>query len=149
VSTEISQVFGNYNSATSKGTKIMKPGADMDKNTFLKILAAELSNQDPMAAKDSTQYVSQMAQFASMEQMANLNATMSTSAANTDLLAAASMIGKIGEFSIQDENGSNLTGLINGIVKENGLLKLRVQQQGSDEIKTMSLEALLKLDMVK
>jgi flagellar basal-body rod modification protein FlgD len=209
------------NSATKNGTRIVKPGSDMDKNAFLKILAAELKNQDPMAAKDSSQYVSQMAQFASMEQMTNLNTTMSFNSANsligkgvvtkvkdatgvtyagvvrdvtnnsgkfvigvevndgsttkmldfdyneiatvaetpnysmdnlstnTALLAAANMIGKTGEFNLKDSNNNNLQGLIKGVVKENGLLKLRVQPNGSNEIKIVTLDTLVKLDMVE
>ena len=58
--------------ATDKGTPIIKTGSELDKNSFLKILTAELSNQDPQNAKDSTEYVAQMAQFAGLEQMTNL-----------------------------------------------------------------------------
>ena len=46
---------------TDLGTPIVKPGSDLDKNAFLKILAAELANQDPTADVDSTKYVSQLA----------------------------------------------------------------------------------------
>ena len=52
--------------ATEKGTRIVKAGEAMDKNAFLRILAAQLSNQDPTNAQDSTEFVSQMAQFASL-----------------------------------------------------------------------------------
>jgi len=55
--------------ATDRGTTIVKAGDTLDKNAFLKILAAELTNQDPTNAADSTQYVSQMAQFSSLEQI--------------------------------------------------------------------------------
>ena len=67
---------------TSRGTRIVKKGQDMDQNAFFKILAAELSNQDPTNAKDGTEYVSQMAQFSSLEQMLNLNGNMKFSGAN-------------------------------------------------------------------
>lgn len=60
---------------TARGTAIVKTGQDMDKNAFFKILAAELSNQDPDNAKDGTEYVSQMAQFSALEQMVNLNSS--------------------------------------------------------------------------
>jgi flagellar basal-body rod modification protein FlgD len=210
----------SYGRATEKGTKVIKPGSEMDKNAFLRILAAELTNQDPMAAKDSTQYVAQMAQFASMEQMTNLNSTMSLNSANaligkgvilkttdvngepytgivkdvtnnsgsivlgvevnnngkkeirefdfsevqtvlqvpdysldyltgsTSLIAAASMIGKRGEFNVKDESDNNLIGIVKGVVKEDGIIKLRVQKEGSTEIKTVTLDTLVKLDMV-
>ena len=65
--------------ATSRGTTIVKKGQEMDQNSFLKILSAELTNQDPTTAKDGTEFVAQMAQFASLEQMTNLNSTMAFS----------------------------------------------------------------------
>ena len=55
---DISIYSYNGERATDRGTKIIKPGEDMDKNAFLKILSAELSNLDPMGDNDSTQYLS-------------------------------------------------------------------------------------------
>ena len=85
--------------ATEKGTRIVKAGEGMDKNAFLRILAAELTNQDPTNAPDSTQFVSQMAQFASLEQISNLNTTMTMSSAN-------SIIGKAVTVSQTDLSGN-------------------------------------------
>ena len=68
--------------ATDRGTAIVKKGAVMDQNSFLKILSAELSNQDPTAAKDGTEFVAQMAQFAALEQMSNLNSNVNFSKCN-------------------------------------------------------------------
>ena len=80
----MSSTIYNYTGATAtdRGTQIVKSGEDMDKNAFLTILSAELSNMDPMGDNDSTQYITQMAQFVSMEQMSNLNTTMSSYANN-------------------------------------------------------------------
>ncbi|MDI9219152.1 flagellar biosynthesis protein FlgD, partial [Clostridium tertium] len=46
----MSNVINSYTGAraTDRGTQIVKPGQDMDKNAFLTILSAELSNMDPM-----------------------------------------------------------------------------------------------------
>jgi flagellar basal-body rod modification protein FlgD len=90
---------------TSRGTKIVQSGSEMDKNAFLRILTAELSNQDPENAKDSTAYVAQMAQFASIEQMTNLNANLTMSAAN-------SMIGKGVVLKTLDSSGNQYCGIL-------------------------------------
>lgn len=105
---------------TSRGTKIVKAGSDLGKDAFLKILTAELSNQDPSAPKDSTQYVSQMAQFTSLEQMSNLNATMTMSSAN-------SMLGKAVMLNVADDKGNPLTGIVRVTSKQGSNVKLGVE----------------------
>lgn len=104
---------------TSKGTAIVKPGQDMDKNAFLKILSAELSNQDPNNAKDGTEYVAQMAQFSGLEQMANLNSS-------TRLTGANSLIGKVITLTKYDENGNLYSGQVKNVVKSGDDIQLNV-----------------------
>nr|WP_277998884.1 flagellar hook capping FlgD N-terminal domain-containing protein [Moorella sulfitireducens] len=45
----------------------------LSKNDFLKLLAAQLSNQDPLNPMSDTEFIAQMAQFTALEQMYNLN----------------------------------------------------------------------------
>ena len=49
--------------------KVQEPQADVDKQMFLQLLVAQIKNQDPLNPADSMEYVSQMAQFSSLEQM--------------------------------------------------------------------------------
>lgn len=115
---------------TDKGTKIMKQGQDMDKNAFLKILSAELSNMDPQGNNDSTQYVTQMAQFASMEQLTNLNTTMTNS-------ATYSLVGKGVTMKSVDQNGNPYTGVIKGVSTSNGkyMVSVEINVNGQNEFK--------------
>ncbi|MBI2679531.1 MAG: hypothetical protein HYX25_00820 [Candidatus Solibacter usitatus] len=50
------------------------PGAD--KATFLKLLVTQIRNQDPLNPQDSTQFVTQLAQFSELEQMTEVNSTL-------------------------------------------------------------------------
>lgn len=52
------------------------PNQEMDRDAFLKLLMTQLQNQDPMNPMEDTEFVSQMAQFSSLEQMTNMNETM-------------------------------------------------------------------------
>ena len=41
--------------------------------TFLQLLVAQIKNQDPLNPSDSTQFLTQLAQFSELEQMTNVN----------------------------------------------------------------------------
>lgn len=109
----------NYTGATKRGTRIVKKGQEMDKNAFLRILTSELTNQDPMNTKDSTAYVSQLAQFSSLEQMANLNSTMSFN-------AAGNLVGKTVALNSYDDWGHQYGGIVKNVTKNGDDIKLTV-----------------------
>lgn len=118
MSTTVSTVTST-NAATARGTKIQQASDTMDRNAFLKILTAEMSNQDPENPQDSTQYVAQLAQFSSLEQMANLNATMTLS-------SAASLIDKTVNLKYLDSNGKPYTGVVKSVSKSGDNVTLNV-----------------------
>lgn len=122
-------------SYTNRGTRIVKSGEDMDKNAFLQILAAELSNQDPTQDIDSTQYVSQLAQFASMEQMQNLNNTMTDS-------ANRSLVGKGVTVQDTDAKGNKYTGIVKSVTSVNGkgYVSMVVNENGENVYKDFPIE---------
>ncbi|CDM68797.1 flagellar hook capping protein [Clostridium bornimense] len=90
---------------TSNGTKITTSSNDLDKNSFVKILAAQLANQDPTNPVDSTAYVSQLAEFTALEQMTNLNETMS-------YMSATNMVGKFVMTKYVDDNNVPISGTV-------------------------------------
>jgi flagellar basal-body rod modification protein FlgD len=47
--------------------------ADTGENAFLKLLVEQLKHQDPLAPQDGTQFVAQLAQFNSLEQLISIN----------------------------------------------------------------------------
>lgn len=53
-----------------------KSKSDLDKDAFLKLMIAQLQNQDPLEPLDGTDYSAQLAQFSSLEQMQNINDTL-------------------------------------------------------------------------
>lgn len=111
-------VYGGQ--TTDRGTKIIQPGEDMDKNAFLRILAAQMANQDPTQPQDGTEYVSQFAQFAAMEQMSNLNNTMSQ-------FASQSLIGKGVMLNAYDGNGNAITGIVRSVAQSGSKILLGVE----------------------
>jgi flagellar basal-body rod modification protein FlgD len=101
----------NTNPTANKSTAVTK-------NDFLKLLIAQMKNQDPMNPMDGTQYVSELAQFSSLEEMQNMNDNLNTSInANYTLTQsinntlAANLIGKEVKVTASDVmySGQNST----------------------------------------
>jgi flagellar basal-body rod modification protein FlgD len=72
-------------------------GSALGKDAFLQLLVTQLKNQDPLSPTDNTQFVSQMAQFSSLESMQNLNTTVDTLATtyqSSQALQASSLVGR-------------------------------------------------------
>lgn len=68
----------------------------LGKEDFLTILVAQLENQDPLDPQDSAEFISQMAQFSSLEQQIQTNENLDTlieSAGNTERYAAFQLLG--------------------------------------------------------
>jgi flagellar basal-body rod modification protein FlgD len=73
----------------------------LGKDDFLKLLLQQLKYQDPLNPMDGAQYAAQLAQFSSVEQLQNINTSLSSSIDANYVLAqsvnntmAASLIGK-------------------------------------------------------
>jgi len=60
--------------ATPTSSSITDPTSSLtNETTFLKLLMAQVQNQDPMNPTDSTQFVGQLVQFSSLEQLLGIN----------------------------------------------------------------------------
>lgn len=91
-----SQVWGSTGTdgtATSGGTDRLAS----DKHTFLKLLVAQLTNQDPLDPTDDKEFVAQLAQFTSLEQLQEINAgvgTLNATMTQGQMMTATGFIGK-------------------------------------------------------
>lgn len=48
---------------------------ELDKDAFLQLLTTQLANQDPLSPMEDREFIAQLAQFSSLEQMTELNKT--------------------------------------------------------------------------
>ena len=67
----INSINQNAASSTSNTATTNRVGADQE--MFLKLLVAQMKNQDPLNPQDGTQYMTQLAQFSSLEQLTGIN----------------------------------------------------------------------------
>ena len=65
-----------------------------DYNSFLRLLVAQMKNQDPMKPIDATQYVSQIASFSNVEQAVQTNAKLDALMTSFALTQADGVIGR-------------------------------------------------------
>ncbi len=88
-------VWPNY-SASNVKTAASSQKKDLGKDQFLSILVAQLKNQDPTAPMDNAQFVAQMAQFSSVEQLINIGDKLDKmqGSMETSLGGASELIGK-------------------------------------------------------
>jgi len=86
----------------------------LGKEEFLKLLVAQLRNQDPMNPSDPQELASQLAQFTSVEQLMNINAQLGAQAASSDAMAAAlnnsAAVGVIGKDVLASGDTVAVTG---------------------------------------
>ncbi|HEY1366258.1 MAG TPA: flagellar hook assembly protein FlgD [Gaiellaceae bacterium] len=78
------------------------PNATLGKDDFLKLLVTQLQHQDPMSPMDDKDFMGQMAQFSSLEQMTNMATNLSELEYSNQLSQSVSLIGHTVTYVQQD-----------------------------------------------
>ena len=109
-----------YNNTTTNQVKT-RGSSELGKEEFLKLLVCQMQNQDPLNPQSDQQFIAQLAQFSSLEQMTNLNSTMS----NT---SAYSLVGKEVIVQKKDSDGTTteVRGTVDSVIMKNGHAQLTI-----------------------
>jgi flagellar basal-body rod modification protein FlgD len=106
----------------------------LGKDDFLKLLVAQMENQDPMNPTDNTQSIAQMAQFSSLEQMTNiatamdaLSKSMTNFSQQSSLTQGAVMIGKW-VSGVDTDGKTTLEGTVEAVKWLDGDPKLQIRK---------------------
>jgi len=98
---KVSMQVDAFNKTLNEG-RVRQEG--LDKDDFLKILITQLSHQDPTKPMEDKEFISQMAQFSTLEQMNNMSEGFTKVADRLQSSQALGMLGKTVEIA----EGENL-----------------------------------------
>lgn len=108
--------------------------AGLGKDDFLKLLLAQLSNQDPLKPLEDKEFITQLAQFNTLEQMQAMNKNLVDMLAGMSLASASDMIGK----TVRVSTASGMAqGVVTAVTMTDGKAKLSVTS--GDEVVQVSL----------
>lgn len=91
-----------------------KASQELGKDDFLKLLMAQLTHQDPTEPMDNSQFIAQMAQFSSLEQMYNVSNGFTKMAQVMQSSEAAGTLGKVVDLDVE---GEKVTGVVEGFTR--------------------------------
>ena len=128
VSTEITNLQ-NQTEFTQSNTTDIKTSYTNDSSMFLNLMLQQLKNQDPTQPTDNTEWLSQLAQYSSLEQMTQMNTGLTNCmnyisamykdmSMNAEITQTLSMVGKEVTITVPDEKDSSKTTEITGKVTE-------------------------------
>lgn len=104
----INNIQSNKTNTSYTSTKKETTGNDLDKDAFLQLLVTQMQYQDPLNPGDSTEYMSQLAQYSSLEATMNISNTL-------DKGNALNLVGQYVIMNTTDSAGN--TDMISGLVE--------------------------------
>lgn len=91
----------------------MSASSQLDQDTFLKLMVAQLRNQDPMNPTDSSQFLAQTAQFTSLEKLGQVADQTQQAFSAQMAFGASSLVGRTVTYT--DAEGSEVTGKVSSV----------------------------------
>ncbi|MBR5400647.1 MAG: flagellar hook assembly protein FlgD [Treponema sp.] len=109
---KVDQAVDFYNKQNT--TTARTASNELGKDDFLKLLITQLQNQDPTEPMENQEFIAQMAQFSSLEQMTNMSTSFAKMASFISSQEAASTLGKTVELNVGD---TTTTGIVEGATR--------------------------------
>lgn len=100
------------------------PTKSLTQNDFLKLLVAQMTQQDPLNPKSDIEMIPQMLSFTQLEQSKSMQTDIAGLRSQQEVLQANSLLGRTVE--IQDESDAVISGTVTAVQMEEGTPKLVV-----------------------
>src|SRR6478609_3360421 len=113
-------VWPNYNEANVKAAANKSSTDTLGKDQFLRILVTQLRNQDPTQPLQDKEFIAQMAQFTSVEQLTNMAGEMKLMRQSLGFVSG--LIGKSITWDETDSTGATVeqSGVVDSITFKDG-----------------------------
>jgi flagellar basal-body rod modification protein FlgD len=99
-------------SAVSGASSAASPANSLTMQDFLKVLLTQLTYQDPLKPLDNQQFMAQIAQFASLQQAHETNASVAQLVTNQAALQSVGLIGRTVDLTT---TAGPVTGTVSGL----------------------------------
>lgn len=107
--------------------KTHEEASNLDKDAFLRILITQLSHQDPLSPLEDKDFIAQMAQFSSLEQMANMAKSMDAMK-NFSMLGSVNFIGRTVDY-VDEDSGQQASSKVVGVEFDEGVVVLNLENK--------------------
>src|SRR6478752_427371 len=104
----------------------------LGKDAFMTLLVDQIKNQDPLSPSDNTQYLAQLAQFSSLEQMQSLNDNIvglavlqQNNALMSQLTQSSTLIGQTVTYN-DPTTGQPATGAVSSVMIQDNVALLSI-----------------------
>jgi flagellar basal-body rod modification protein FlgD len=137
-----STILSGLDSAVSQSAKATTTTTKtLGKDDFMKLLLAQLKNQDPLKPVDGTDFAAQLAQFSSLEQLSNMNAELKNQSLNQMTTTYAQSVNMIGKDVVTDSGNSltvsgSTTGLTYELAKDAQSVTITILDKKGKVVKT-------------
>ncbi len=140
---DASDVLSKYKLEQEKGSK---GSEELGKNEFMELMIAQLKNQNPLEPQENGEFISQLAQFSSLEEMQGLSQSVDDVAGqfgSTQALQASAMVGRIvlapSSVGILGADGE-LTGNVE-VPNSTGSLRISIENQAGERVRQVDMGA--------
>ncbi len=124
---------------TAKDSK--DSNSSLDKDAFLQLLVAQMQYQDPLQPTSNTEYMSQLAQFSTVEELQNIDSTFGNS-------QAMNLTGQYVILNVPDAAGNinQVSGLVDYVTLSEGKTYFHI---GEDYYPSEYLDSVVSLDYLE
>jgi flagellar basal-body rod modification protein FlgD len=116
--------------ATYSATPTVERKDQMNKDTFLKLLVAQMRYQDPASPADTNQMMAQTATFAQVEKLEEMAKYSATSLVLQEHATAGAMVGR--QVTYTDTTGASVTGVVSSVRLASGKSEAVAVVDGKD-----------------